>query len=112
MHGERNAGGGEPPQLDLNPREALSALRVNNMLRAQAEQLGDGLLARVWRAWAEELRRMCLSGDQLFDALELRRLDDAPTGAGFPITCESCGGQADGIDENGTAHCDRCKGES
>jgi hypothetical protein len=43
MHGERNAGGGEPPQLDLTPREALSALRVNNMLRAQAEQFPGGL---------------------------------------------------------------------
>jgi hypothetical protein len=110
MHGERNAGGGKPPPLDLNTHETISALRVVNTLHDLAKELGDGLLARVWRPHAEELRGMCLAADRLVDALDLRRLEDGPTGAGFAITCESCGGQADGIDENGTARCACCEG--
>jgi hypothetical protein len=99
-----------PLRLNLTEEERESAREVIARLVGEADELGEGVLARVWRAEAEELRRLVSTADRLVDALELRRLEDAPTGAGFPITCESCCGQADGIDENGTARCACCEG--
>lgn len=48
------------PRLNLTEDERESAERVIDMLLEQADELGGGALARVWRGQAEELTELLL----------------------------------------------------
>jgi hypothetical protein len=87
-HGNDHHG---PLKLNLTDEERESAREVIATLLGEADDLGGGVLARVWRAEAEELRHLCV-----------------PTSDGAVIPCASCAEPADDIDERGLARCAAC----
>ncbi len=89
-HGNDHHG---PLRLSLTEEERESARDVIATLLDEVDELGGGLLARVWKAHAQELCELCLT-------------DPEPEESAIPCAC--CAEPADGIGDFGLALCSRC----
>jgi hypothetical protein len=82
-----------PLKLNLTEDEGESAREVIATLVGEAEELGEGVLARVWRMEADELAKLCLTDPEPEDSV---------------IPCACCGKPADEIGEHGLPVCVVC----